>query len=83
MFRRIFSAIVGYFVRRAGTYRLRVTYADGSSRSFYDGGGEPDIHIVFKTARAERRAVLNHRPHHIPHVRRRNQVSCAFSCYAG
>jgi cyclopropane-fatty-acyl-phospholipid synthase len=58
MFRRIFSAIVGYFVGRAGTYRLRVTYADGSSRAFYEGGGEPDIHIVFKTARAERRAVL-------------------------
>jgi cyclopropane-fatty-acyl-phospholipid synthase len=58
MFRRIFSAIVGYFVTRAGTYRMRVTFADGSSRSFYDGGGEPDIHIVFKTTRAERRAVV-------------------------
>jgi len=58
MFSRVFSSIVELFVRRCPTYRLRVTYADGSSRAFYDGDGEPDIHILFKTARAERRAVL-------------------------
>jgi cyclopropane-fatty-acyl-phospholipid synthase len=58
MFRQTFSAIIGYFVRRCPQYRVRVTYADGSRCSFYDGDGEPEIHIVFKTARAERRAVL-------------------------
>jgi cyclopropane-fatty-acyl-phospholipid synthase len=58
MIRRAFSAIIGYFVSRCPTYRVRVTYSDGSSRDFPDGRGEPDIRIVFKTRRAERRAVL-------------------------
>ena len=58
MYRWAFSAIVGFFVGRCGKYRVRVTYADGSRRDFYAGGEAPDIHIVFKTARAERRAVL-------------------------
>src|SRR5215470_6379958 len=58
MFRWAFSAIIGYFVSRCPRYRVRVTYADGSHRDFYGGGGEPEIEIVFRTARAERRAVL-------------------------
>src|SRR5215470_15848075 len=58
MFRSAFSAIVGYFVSRGPRSRVRVTYADGSRRDFYEGGGEPEIEIRFKTARAERRAVL-------------------------
>jgi cyclopropane-fatty-acyl-phospholipid synthase len=58
MFRRAFSAIIGYFVSRCPKYRVRVTYADGSRRDFYDGDGEPEIEIVFKTVRAERRSVL-------------------------
>ncbi len=58
MFRRAFSAIIGYFVSRSPKYRVRVTYADGSRCNFYDGDGEPEIEIVFKTARAERRSVL-------------------------
>jgi len=58
MFHRAFSAIIGYFVSRCPKYRVRVTYADGSRRNFYDGHDEPEIHIVFKTARAERRSVL-------------------------
>jgi hypothetical protein len=32
MFRRAFSAIIGYFVSRCPKYRVRVTYADGSRR---------------------------------------------------
>jgi cyclopropane-fatty-acyl-phospholipid synthase len=58
MFRWSFSAIVGFFARRCPKHRLSVTYADGRRRDFYDGDGEPDVHIVFKSARAERRAVL-------------------------
>ena len=58
MFRSVFSAIIGHFVSRCPRYRVRVTYADGSRRDFYQGGGEPEIEIRFKTARAERRAVL-------------------------
>ena len=58
MFRRAFTAIIGYFVSRCPKYRVRVSYADGSRHNFYDGEGEPEIEIVFKTARAERRAVL-------------------------
>jgi cyclopropane-fatty-acyl-phospholipid synthase len=58
MFRRAFSAIIGYFVSRCPKYRVRLTFADGSQRNVYDGAGEPEIHIVFKTARAERRSVL-------------------------
>src|SRR5262245_33621536 len=58
MFRSVFSAIVGYFVSRCPRNRVRVTYADGSRRDFYAGGGEPEIEIRFRTARAERRAVL-------------------------
>jgi cyclopropane-fatty-acyl-phospholipid synthase len=58
MFRWCFSEIIGFFVRRCPKYRMRVTYADGSRRDFFEGNSEPDIHIVFKTARAEQRAVL-------------------------
>src|SRR5262245_45857798 len=59
MFRWAFSAIVRFFAGRCGKYRLRVTYADGSRRDFYDGGGAAgDLHGAFNTARAGRRAVL-------------------------
>ena len=37
---------------------LTVTGADGTSRTFGDGGGEP-IHVIFRTARAERAVALD------------------------
>src|SRR5262245_31424965 len=58
MFRWALSVVLGYFVKRCPRYRVRLTFADGSHHSFYDGDDEPEIHVVFKTPRAERRSVL-------------------------
>ncbi|MBS3800242.1 MAG: class I SAM-dependent methyltransferase [Thioalkalivibrio sp.] len=43
-------------------HRLGVTFADGETRRYFDGNGEADVAIVFRTARAERRAFWNFYP---------------------
>jgi cyclopropane-fatty-acyl-phospholipid synthase len=43
---------------RAHQYRLKVTYADGSTFENFAAAGEPDIQIVFRNPRGERRTVL-------------------------
>jgi cyclopropane-fatty-acyl-phospholipid synthase len=43
---------------RARKYRLKVTYADGSTFENFVAAGEPDIQIVFKNPRGERRTVM-------------------------
>jgi cyclopropane-fatty-acyl-phospholipid synthase len=40
------------------THRLRVTYADGSSSDCWQGDGEPEVEIVFKSQRAELHAAI-------------------------
>lgn len=43
---------------KAHKYSLRVTYADGSTFENFIPAGEPDIQIVFKNNRGERRTVI-------------------------
>lgn len=50
--------IIALIAARAPGHRLQVTYADGSSTRLYDDDGPPEARIRFRTARAERHALL-------------------------
>ncbi len=54
LLRKIFSRMRGAHP----TYRLRVTYVDGSRTDCWHGDGEPEVEIVFKTPQAERHAAI-------------------------
>jgi cyclopropane-fatty-acyl-phospholipid synthase len=58
MVRKALCAIIGYFARQCPKYRLALTFADGSRRNFYAGDAAPDLHLVFKTVRAEWRSLV-------------------------
>jgi len=51
--------IFGLITARSRRHRLAVTFADGATRRYFDGAGEADVGIGFKTARAERCAFWN------------------------
>lgn len=60
----VLRQIFAFATRRAPGHRLQLTFVDGSTTKFYRNppAAEPDIHIVFKTAAAERHAAVNFYP---------------------
>lgn len=56
--RRLLRKIFSLMRSAHPTHRLRVTYADGSSSDCWQGDGEPEVEIVFKSQRAELHAAI-------------------------
>ncbi len=51
--------IFRYLTRRSRRHRLRVVWADGEKSDYFPPPGAPDVTIVFKTTRAQRRALVD------------------------